>query len=150
MDEIPLLEGTGTEQTGETIEEYGERIVAMVRKDMLDRLPDDVIGRIKESHLVFGKACAIKSVSNAMEEMSANIEDARHAANEIARKAASADKMADALENMTETCDQYASFIRESVGHNDITMHPYLPGLEGEIVEARQALATHRSQTDGR
>ena len=35
---------------------------------MLDRLDDDVIGQIKDSHLIFGKACAMEAITTAMSE----------------------------------------------------------------------------------
>jgi hypothetical protein len=53
----------------ETLEQYADRIVAKTRRNMLDRLDDDVIGHLGKSHLVFGKACAMEAVWTAMREM---------------------------------------------------------------------------------
>jgi len=58
----------------ETLEQYADRIVAATRKKMLDRLDDDVIGCLGDSHLIFGKACAMESVATAMNEMAEKIE----------------------------------------------------------------------------
>jgi len=66
----PVVSG---EVTGETLEQYSDRIVAKTRKIMMDRLPDDVIGDIRDSHLVFGKACAQIAVTTAMDEMAGAI-----------------------------------------------------------------------------
>lgn len=52
----------------ETIAQYADRVVAAVRKSMLDQLDDDVISCLGESHLIFGKACAMEAISTAMRE----------------------------------------------------------------------------------
>lgn len=52
----------------ESLEQYADRIVAGARRKLLDNLDDDVIGHLGESHLVFGKACAMEAISTAMHE----------------------------------------------------------------------------------
>jgi hypothetical protein len=58
-------------ETGETLEQYADRVVASTRKKMMDHLDDDVIGCLGDSHLIFGKACAMEAVTTAMQEMQA-------------------------------------------------------------------------------
>lgn len=67
-DEV-LGEASGPVADGETLDQYADRIVAKTRRNMMDRLDDDVIGEIRSSHLVFGKACAMEAVWTAMREM---------------------------------------------------------------------------------
>lgn len=52
----------------ETLEQYADRIVSVVRKRLLDHLDDDVIGHLSKSHLVFARACVSEAISNAMTE----------------------------------------------------------------------------------
>lgn len=55
----------------ETLEQFGERIAKETRSALMSKLPDDVIGHIRESHLVFGKACVIAAITFAMESTAA-------------------------------------------------------------------------------
>ena len=65
---------------GETLEQYADRIVAATRRKMLDRLDDDVIGHLGDSHLIFGKACAMEAVTTAINEMGEKIAEEKVAA----------------------------------------------------------------------
>ncbi|KKW92635.1 hypothetical protein [Sphingobium chungbukense] len=67
------------EQGDETLEQYADRIVSATRKKFLERLDDDVIGCLGDSHLIFGKACAMEAVTTAMHEMSDKIAEEKAA-----------------------------------------------------------------------
>jgi len=64
------------DREAETLEQYAERIVAATRRHMMDRLDDDVIGCLGESHLIFGKACAME-VTTAMREVQEGLDATR-------------------------------------------------------------------------
>lgn len=72
------------ELPGETLEQYGDRIAAATREKLLDRLDDDVIGRIRDSHLIFGKACAMEAVTTAMNEMADKMAEERNDPRDLA------------------------------------------------------------------
>lgn len=50
----------------ETLEQFADRISREVRTAFMSRLDDDVIGRLGNSHLVFGKACVMEAIRVAM------------------------------------------------------------------------------------
>ena len=52
----------------ETLEQFAERIAKQVRKQFMDQLDDHLIGTFGQSHIVFGKACAMKAIEVAMSE----------------------------------------------------------------------------------
>lgn len=52
----------------ETLEQFADRIARETRSVLMSRLDDDVIGCIRDSHLVFGKACVIAAMTIAMAE----------------------------------------------------------------------------------
>lgn len=52
----------------ETIEQFAVRIVADVRKGLLDRIDDDVIGHLGKSHIIFAQACVVEAIATAMRE----------------------------------------------------------------------------------
>lgn len=63
-------------RANETLEQFGERVAAAVRRRFMDTLDDDVIVRIGKSHVIFGQACAMEAVETAMREsMAAHIND---------------------------------------------------------------------------
>jgi len=53
---------------GETLEQFADRVSRETRRALMSRLPDDVIGRLGHSHLVFGRACVIAAITIAMKE----------------------------------------------------------------------------------
>lgn len=53
---------------GETLEQFADRIVAETRKVALDQMADDVIGKLKGSHLAFAKICVMAAIAVAMKE----------------------------------------------------------------------------------
>jgi len=53
---------------GETLEQYGDRIAASTREKMTAQMRDFGIGLIRDSNLIFGKACAMEAVSTACKE----------------------------------------------------------------------------------
>jgi hypothetical protein len=50
----------------ETLEQFAERIASKVRKQFMDQLDDHLIGAFGQSHMVFGIACAMKSIEVAV------------------------------------------------------------------------------------
>lgn len=55
-------------QTGEALEQFADRIVSETRRAILSRIDDDVIGQLRESHLIFAKGCVIAAISVCMKE----------------------------------------------------------------------------------
>ena len=66
---MPKPHGSG--EAPETLEQFGERIASAVRRQFMDTLDDDVIGRLGSSHVIFGKACAMEAIATAMRESAA-------------------------------------------------------------------------------
>lgn len=56
------------EVTPETLEQYADRVAATVRRSFMEKLDDDVIGKLGRSHIIFGKACVMEAIGTAMRE----------------------------------------------------------------------------------
>lgn len=50
----------------ETLEAFGKRIAAAVRTQFIGTGDDAMIAGIRESHMVFGRACAMEAINEAM------------------------------------------------------------------------------------
>jgi hypothetical protein len=126
----------------ETLEEYVARIVSVTRKKFLDCLDDDVIGRLGNSHLIFGKACAMEAVSTAMNEMADKIaetrDDPRTAAQIITDLERRLQVAREALEPFKEAADNLEDDEKDQA---DLWESPEAGMLTvGDLRRARQAL----------